>query len=249
MKKVEKTFMATVAAATLALISVPSANAVTPDSLYPLSGYWSSARVMKEYFDWRAYVGWGTIGTTNLLITIGTGASQGQITKAAFQALCGSAAAGTLAVWKPASEPTAASHFKAIMKSGGVVAASSACGWASQFAFNAIDREIVKAQNAINHGVNMNQHDEIAYDARHINDDLLAMESYYGQVARAMSNANAARNQVNQYCRNQTSESCKEARQTLNDSLSIAQAALDSFNRRGVQLHNDLREINHDIPS
>lgn len=237
-------------AGSLALLSITPANAVSPDSLYPLSGVWSAPRVMKEYFDWRGYVGWGTVSTVDLIIQVGVGASQGQFTKAAFTGLCGSVAAGVLGTWKPVSEPTVASHLKAIMKAGGVKAVATACGWASYAVFNVIDAETKKAQDAINHKVTAARLQEISNDAKNINNDLLAMEGYYHQIANALNNANAWRGIVNQTCRSsETAYSCNSARQSLKQALATAQTALNNFNHRGVQLHADLTEINHDIPS
>lgn len=249
MKKVQKTFLATLAAATLALGSAPPAGAMTPDSLYPLSGVWSSARVMSEYFDWRSFSGWGAIGLTNVLITAGTGQSQGQLTRAVFTEICGATAAGTLAVWKPRSDPTVASHLKAIMKAGGVVAAASACGWVSHFAFNTIDKEISNAQDAMNHKMSSGEVARAHSDANNINNDLTAMQGYYREVTAGLSNADAARKRIAASCGNPNSAGCLDARKTLKESLARAQDNLNRFNNKGQWLHDDLDTINHDIRS
>ncbi|PLT91322.1 hypothetical protein BMJ35_08615, partial [Sinorhizobium medicae] len=126
-----------------------SAHAVTPDNHQILSNFWTTANLIKETFDWRGWAGWGAVGATNVLITVATGASDGALTKVAFTSLCGSIAAGFVAAWKPADGPGAASHIKAIVKSGSVAAAASACGWATQAILKKTDSEMSAAHNAI----------------------------------------------------------------------------------------------------
>lgn len=228
---------------------------MTPDSLYPISGYWSSARTIKEIFDWRAFAGWGMVGTTNLIITVATGASQQQITKAAFQQLCGSAAAGLLGPWKPPSEPTAASHMEALMnnakqitKSAGVITASSVCGWVSHFAFNAINRDIPKEWDKMNHVMTPAHHRQVADDAKDINDDLLAVEKYHHAAARAMTSYYVWRDQVTQLCRSdETRDSCLSAIKQRDQSLREAQSAVGLMNTFGQALEDDLKVLHADM--
>jgi len=186
-KKLSATMMSVVMAGALV---APSANAVTPDSHIGLSGIWTTANMLKEYIDWRASAGWGTVGASNVLITTLMGGSSGEMTKAAFTAICGTTAAGLVANWKPLSAPTTASHIKAIVKGGTVVAASSACGWASKLAFNTIDTEIPKAQNFLNHTATPAQKTAVANATVDTLNEQLAMEA----AMKAMWNANSTAN-------------------------------------------------------
>lgn len=169
---------------------VPSANAVTPDTRIGLSGIWTTANMLKEYIDWRASAGWGAVGATNLLITKLMGESQGAMTKAAFTAICGTTAAGLVANWKPLSAPTTASHIKAIVKGGTTVGAASACGWASKFAFDTINKEIPKAQNFLNNTATPGQKNTAATATTNTLNEQLAMEA----AMKAMWNANSTAN-------------------------------------------------------
>jgi len=126
-----------------------SAHAVTPDNHLIVGGFWTTANMIKEYFDWRGWAGWGAVGLTNIVVIVATGDSEGAFTRALFTNLCGSTAAGFVAAWQPATGPGAASHIKAIVKSGAVSAAASACSWATQAILNRINLEIPAAQKAI----------------------------------------------------------------------------------------------------
>lgn len=144
---------AVLATATAAALAPSVSQAVTPDQRLSISGYWSFPRAFHEWFDWRSYAGWGTVGAVNAAAIALYGGSSGDVTTASFSALCGATASGVLATWKPASEPTAASHIKAIVKAGGVVAASSACSWISKTTFGKVNNEIPRAQNYINNNM------------------------------------------------------------------------------------------------
>nr|WP_315221730.1 hypothetical protein [uncultured Duganella sp.] len=186
----KKLSAATMAAVMAGALVAPSANAVTPDTRIGLSGIWTTANMLKEYIDWRASAGWGAVGATNLLITKLMGGSQGEMTKAAFTAICGTTAAGLVANWKPLSAPTTASHIKAIVKGGTTVGAASACGWASKFAFDTINKEIPKAQNFLNNTATPAQKSAAATATTNTLNEQLAMEA----AMKAMWNANSTAN-------------------------------------------------------
>lgn len=152
MKKALKhwTAAALMSATAAAALAPTASQAVTPDPRHSISGYWSFPRTFHEWFDWRSYAGWGTVGAVNVAAIAMYGGSWGDLTTAAFSSLCGGSAAGVLATWKPVSDPSAASHIKAMVKAGGVAAAAAGCGWVAKTTFSKMDSEIPKAQNYIN---------------------------------------------------------------------------------------------------
>lgn len=227
-----------------------AARAVTPDSGAAISNFWTAANMFKEYWDWRGWAGWGTVGAANVAITVATGDSDGQFTKAAFSALCGSGAAGFVAAWKPASGPTVASHAKAIVKAGSIAAVSSACGWAAPAIFRAIDSEIPKAQTAINNA-GSTKFAEIKGDAERWNNVLLTLESNFRSSARAFS---AAKTYADAYkAANCTSPSQNAVCADLDSSRASQQAKgsmyLKNFNQAGSDLSAALKELSTDIAS
>jgi hypothetical protein len=228
-----------------------SARAVTPDNGFALSGIWTQAKLLKEYIDWRAALGWGTIGTTNVLIAKITGASGGAMTKQVFTDICGTSAAGLMANWKPASEPTAASHIKSVVKSASVVGAASACGWVSQFAFNKINGEIPKAQSFINNTATQTEKNAISNTASETNSQLLAMEAALRSLSNAYNDHASNQRDFDANCKgsNSGSQFCNDVRTNLKNSTKNYDDALASFNRHGSQLSNDMASLNREIRS
>ncbi|ANP88264.1 hypothetical protein [Rhizobium leguminosarum] len=230
-----------------------SAHAVTPDHGQILSGFWTTANLIKEYFDWRGWAGWSAIGLTNVVITVATGDSNGAFTRALFTNLCGSTAAGFVAAWKPATRPGAATHIKAIVKAGTVIAAASACGWATQAILSKIDSEIPAAQRAIDNAQrnNVPNYKEIVDDKTKVNNAFLGIEKNYRDTALAL---NKAANLMRQYRRN----GCKAATQStlcadLDRRRAIAQAeaeqALLAFNNDGKTMSANVKELGYDVKS
>ncbi|CAN7295581.1 hypothetical protein [Acidovorax sp. Leaf78] len=155
------------AIATLAVLPTPSI-AVTPDPHYSISGFWTFPRAFTELFDWRSFAGWGSVGAINTVALALTGASEGDVTTAAFTTLCGSGTAAVLANWKPVSDPSASSHIKAIIKAAGVTSVASACNWVAPSIFGRMDLEIRKAQNYINYSMNATDLDDLKTAASRI---------------------------------------------------------------------------------
>lgn len=246
-----KKFSATMMSAVMAgALVVPSANAVTPDTHIGLSGIWTTAKLLKEYIDWRASTGWGAIGATNVLITKITGGSDGEMTKAVFTAMCGTTAAGLVANWKPASEPTTASHIKAIIKSATVVSAGSACGWASKFAFDKINGEIPKAQNFLNNTATPSQKSAVANAAAGANTQLLAMEAALRSLSNAKNDNDQNQAEFNRNCGgNNGSSYCNDIRTNLRNSQKNFDDALASFNRHGSSLRANMTALDANLRS
>ncbi|MDX0937463.1 hypothetical protein GOE04_29140 [Sinorhizobium medicae] len=229
------------------------AHAVTPDNGQILSGFWTTANLIKEYFDWRGWAGWSAVGVTNIIITVATGESNGAFTKAVFTNLCGSTAAGFVAAWKPADGPGAASHIKAIVKAGAVAGAANACAWATDAILKKIDSEIPAAQNAIGKAQRTNKpnYDEIVGDKTKVNNAFLAMEKNYRDISRALNDAAYWSSEWRRNgCSNRTQSTfCDE----LWDSRARAQAAagkkLVTFNDDGRDLSAYAKELAADVKS
>lgn len=231
----------------------PSAHAVTPDDGSIVGGFWSTANTIKMYFDWRSWGGWGAVGSTNVLITIGTGASHGAITRAAFTAICGSTAAGFLARWKPADGPTAAATMKAVAKAGAVVAASSACGWVSQFAFNKIDAEYVRAHRAIEDAKmhNVPNYNEIVDDKARATNAHLGIEESYKRAGLALT---LAKDRLDAYVRlgcetPRDSTACANLSEQRRAAQAEAELKVAQFNLYGAELSAQLKELAFDVKS
>ncbi|MFM9900627.1 MAG: hypothetical protein ACKVOT_06400 [Polaromonas sp.] len=231
----------------------PSAHAVTPDNGQILGGIWTTASLIKEYFDWRSWAGWGAVGVTNIVITVGTGGSNGQFTRAVFTNLCGSTAAGFVAAWRPSTEPGAATHIKAIAKAGATTAAASACGWATQAILSRIDAEIPRAQNAIDNAQRTNKpnYDEIVDDKTKVNNALLGIEQKYKEVAQSLTAAAARATEYrNANCSSPTqNNNCASLDQRRRNSQSLADSALVSFNAYGTELSKQIKELAFDVKS
>lgn len=230
-----------------------SAHAVTPDDHSILSAFWTPANLIKEYFDWRGWAGWGSVGATNMLITAATGESDGAFTKVVFTNLCGATAAGFVAAWKPADGPGAASHIKAIVKSGSVAAAASACGWATQATLKKTDSEMSAAHNAIDKAKRTDKpnYDEIVDDKTKVNNAFLAMEKNYRDIARAL---NDAAYWLSEWRRNGCST---RTQSTLCDDLerrrikaqAEAEGKLLAFNDDGRTMSANVKELGNDVKS
>lgn len=231
----------------------PSAHAVTPDNFQIVGGIWTTANMIKEYFEWRSWAGWTTIGLVDTVMTVGTGQSDGAFTKALFSNLCGGTAAGFVGAWKPSSPPGAATHIKAIVKGGTVVAASKACGWATQAYLSVIERNIPPAQNAIDSAQRNNKpnYDEIVDDKTKVNNSLVGLERKYQEVARAMTRAAArAVDYRNANCSSPTqSNICSSHDQRRRTATAAADAALVSFNNYGRDLSKNMKELGFDVKS
>ncbi|TBZ68888.1 hypothetical protein [Rhizobium leguminosarum] len=230
-----------------------SAHAVTPDNGQILSGFWTTANLVKEYFDWRGWAGWGAIGLTNVVITVATGESNGAFTRALFTNLCGSTAAGFVAAWKPATRPGAATHIKAIVKAGTVTAAASACGWATQAILSKIDSEIPAAQRAIDNAQrnNVPNYKEIVDDKTKVNNAFLGIEKNYRDTALAL---NKAADLMSQYRRNgctprTQSTLCADLYRRWANAQAEAEQKLLAFNDDGKTMSANVKELGHDVKS
>ena len=229
------------------------AHAVTPDNGQILSGIWTTANLIKEYFDWRGWAGWSAVGVVNIIITVATGESKGAFTKAVFTNLCGSTAAAVVATWKPADGPGAASHIKAIVKSGSVAAAASACGWATQAILKKTDSEMSAAHNAIDKAKRTDKpnYDEIVDDKTKVNNAFTAMEKNYRDIARALNDAAYWSSEWRRIgCSTRTQSTlCDE----LWDSRARAQAAAEkklvTFNDDGRDMSAYAKELAADVKS
>ncbi|MDW9372241.1 hypothetical protein GOB07_31720 [Sinorhizobium meliloti] len=230
-----------------------SAHAVTPDDHSILSAFWTPANLIKEYFDWRGWAGWGAVGATNMLITAGTGESDGAFTKVVFTNLCGATAAGFVAAWKPADGPGAASHIKAIVKAGSVAAASSACGWATEAILKKIDSEMSAAHNAIDKAKRTDKpnYDEIVDDKTKVNNAFLAMEKNYRDIALALNKAaDLGREYRKNGCTTRTqSTRCDDLQRRRANAQADAEKKLVTFNDDGRDMSAYAKELAADVKS
>lgn len=229
------------------------AHAVTPDNHQILSGFWTTANLIKETFDWRGWAGWGSVGATNVLITLGTGESKGALTKAVFTNLCGSIAAGFVAAWKPADGPGAASHIKAIVKAGSVAAAASACGWATEAILKKTDSEMSAAHNAIDKAKRTDKpnYDEIVDDKTKVNNAFLAMEKNYRDIALALNKAaDLGREYRKNGCTTRTqSTRCDDLQRRRANAQADAEKKLVTFNDDGRDMSAYAKELAADVKS
>ncbi|MDX0510639.1 hypothetical protein GOL87_26685 [Sinorhizobium medicae] len=230
-----------------------SAHAVTPDNGQILSGFWTTANLVKEYFDWHGWAGWGAVGLTNIVITVATGESDGAFTKAVFTHLCGSTAAGFVAAWKPADGPGAASHIKAIVKTGSVAAAASACGWATQAILKKIDSEMSAAHKAIENAKRTDKpnYDEIVGDKTKVNNAFLAMEKNYRDIARALNNAAFWSSEWRRNgCSPRTQSTlCDDLERRRSKAQAEAEGKLLAFNDDGRTMSANVKELASDVKS
>ncbi|WQP05873.1 hypothetical protein U8C39_29015 [Sinorhizobium meliloti] len=230
-----------------------SAHAVTPDDHSILSAFWTPADLIKEYFDWRGWAGWGSVGATNLLIMAGTGESDGAFTKAVFTNLCGGIAAGVVAAWKPADGPGAASHIKAIVRAGSVTAAASACGWATQATLKKIDSEMSAAHKAIENDKKNNKpnYDEILGDKAKVNNAFTAMEKNYRDIALALNKAaDLMRDYRRNGCKPETqSTTCADLDRRRAKAQAEAEQKLIAFNDDGRTMSANVKELASDVKS
>ncbi|MFZ6846335.1 hypothetical protein [Undibacterium sp. RuTC16W] len=248
-KKIAATCMSALIASSLV---VPSAHAYD-EPQFALSGIWTQAKLLKEYIDWRSSAGWGTMGAANILITKMSGGTDGQMTKAVFSAICGTAASGLMANWKPLSEPTAASHFKAIVKSASIVGASSTCGWVSQFAFNKINQEIPNAQKYLNQNASQREKSDVANDAADANSHLLEMEAAFKALSQTRASIDFYGNKMNaNNCTNIANINsfvCTDSKRLQNEARANFDTLMAKINFSGSKLWGDLSGINAEIHS
>ncbi|MDX0179283.1 hypothetical protein GOC37_33485, partial [Sinorhizobium meliloti] len=215
--------------------------------------FWTTANLIKETFDWRGWAGWGSVGATNVLITLGTGESKGALTKAVFTNLCGSIAAGFVAAWKPADGPGAASHIKAIVKAGSVAAAASACGWATEAILKKTDSEMSAAHNAIDKAKRTDKpnYDEIVDDKTKVNNAFLAMEKNYRDIALALNKAaDLGREYRKNGCTTRTqSTRCDDLQRRRANAQADAEKKLVTFNDDGRDMSAYAKELAADVKS
>ncbi|WP_322886438.1 hypothetical protein U8C40_15335 [Sinorhizobium medicae] len=230
-----------------------SAHAVTPDNHSILSAFWTPANLIKEYFDWRGWAGWGAVGATNMLITLGTGESDGAFTKVVFTNLCGATAAGFVAAWKPADGPGAASHIKAIVKAGAVAGAANACGWATDAILKKIDSEMSAAHKAIENDKknNLPNYHEILGDKMKVNNVFTAMEKNYRDIALALNKAEDLKSEWRRNgCSPRTQSTlCDDLERRRKQAQADAEKKLVTFNDDGRTLSARVKELASDVKS
>lgn len=243
-----------------ALTWMPTANSAVINPFLPiatgpaLSEYWTYPRLFKQYFDWRSSAGWGTIGATNVAITLAShGSNDGSFTKALFSDLCGTVAAGLVAKWKPASDPAAAANMKAIVKGGITAAASSACGWATELGISVMNKEIPRAQNAINSARNSNQpnYNEIVYDVANVNVYQNNMEKNYRDLGQANRKARISMDEYRRAnCTSRTmNQNCQYRFDEYRRYTAVATQALADMNKNGEIMNRHLQELGRDVKS
>ncbi|MGO7345584.1 hypothetical protein ACC713_35560 [Rhizobium johnstonii] len=229
------------------------AHAVDPDNGEILSGFWTTANLIKEYFDWRGWAAWGSIGALNVIITSATGASDGAFTKAVFTSLCGATAAGFVAAWKPATGPGAATHIKAIVKAGSVTAVSSACGWATHAILSKIDSEIPAAQKAIDKAKKEDEknYNEIVDDKTRVNNAFLGIEMNHRDAARAVTSAGKLLRQYQSNGCEPTTPStlCTDLYRRWAQALAEAQKKVDTLNEDGRAMTVGVQDLDTDVKS
>lgn len=244
-QKIKKTAVAAIAASFL-LGGMAPVHAVTPDNLGWVSGYWSTGRVMKGWLDWRSALGWGTIGLANSAITALSGASGGQFTKAAMQAVCGTSAAGVLATWTPKSEPQTASHVKSVVKAAGVVGASSTCGWLTQFAFHQIDGHIPIAQNYVNRNMTGGSFKALQTTMGAIEYEMDEYQKLMRELADATRQMDYAADSYNRArCWPNKDAPCNIWRNDYDKQRARRDRLIASMNRQGNDFYNNMKNVNN----
>lgn len=229
---------------------VSSAHAVNPDPQFALSGIWTQTKLLLEYFDWRSGLGWGTIGSSNVLVSKITGASDGAMTKAVYTAICGTTAAGLLAKWTPRAEPGWAYHMKSIVKSGSVVGAASVCGWSSQFAFQQMDQQSARAALTYElSGPNITR--RIDNDERAASSEHISLQTLTRTLSRAEGEAISLRRESRRLnCgANPPTQQCNSIRARLLVAVINYDNALAGVNNHGRALSADLHQLNIDLSS
>jgi hypothetical protein len=240
----------TTAALAVCAATTPSAMAVDHDSGAWISNYWNTGKVLKEWLDWRAALGWGLIGSSNAIITATQGASKGDVTRAVVSTMCGTTAAGVLATWKPLSEPTTASHVKAIVKGASVVAASSACGWMTHYAFRIIDNGIGPAQRSIN-SLSPQDTSTLKSTMEDQNKVFLAwqneLEYYNSAVAESQS---ALQRYHDMHCQTPHQDyQCNDAWDNYQTAEGRKRGLLQNMNDYGDRLHKNIQKVNQLVHS
>lgn len=256
MKTTSATLMLCVALSSV--VVTPAANAVIPilpiATGAPLSDYWTFPRLFKQYFDWRSSAGWGAIGAGNVAITLASqGTNNGAFTKSLFSDLCGTVASGLVANWKPASEPSAAGNMKAVVKGGVTVAAASACGWATEWGISIMNREIPRAQAAINHARTNNpaNYKEIVADTTKVTIYQNNMEKNYRDIGQFDRKARIAMNLFRTSGCKFASDNdvCNEHYSEYVSFKSSSRQALVNFNKNAILMDNNLQELGDDVKS
>lgn len=125
--------------------TAPPAKADEPAQWF---GNWNTqGTLLKEWFEWRAATGWGVIGVVNIITSYARKDPRDVFTKQVVTSICGAAAAGLLAMWKPPGAGNWEAHFASIIKGGSVVGIASFCGWVTEMAFIVANLAKKKAEN------------------------------------------------------------------------------------------------------
>lgn len=249
-KNLTKTTSATVSVIMLScsLMVVPSAHAVTPDNgaaAIPAIGGNSG----REFFNMKAALGWGYVGATNTLITAVTGASKGQVTRAAVQSICGSGAAGVFANWKPAAGPTTLAAMKAIAKGGAVAATGSFCGWATQGTLALVNKYSPAADSFFN-GAPPATKNATNTQVRNAQIDLTNINNALAGAAAARDSIlNATKYYNDNRCSTFPSQRCQSISNEITYFSAQQQSYLTIINNAGKDLEASLKNINNLIKS
>lgn len=127
-----------------------ASHAVTPDNGQMLSQWWNFGELFNSWFDWKSYIGWGSVAAVNVAALTMSGASLGTLTTASFSALCGSFAAGLNAKWQPRAAAESTAGILAMVKAGSVTAAATGCGWIASQTFAKYDVAVGQAITKVN---------------------------------------------------------------------------------------------------
>ena len=229
-------------------LMVPSAHAVTPDQNFALSGIWTTAVLLSEYLDWRAALGWGSVGATNVLVTYLNGASAGQMTKASFSALCGTTAAALMVNWKPSSAPGFRSHMIAVARSATIVGAATACGWVSLRTFDIINEQAFKAnvKYELAPGFRKNR---VNSEERAINFEHSVLQTSMKSLEEANNWLKTVRIKYRQAncAANSGTQQCSSLRQDIVAAGNRLDASLNAVNEHGRSLSAGLQQIGAEL--
>lgn len=240
----------------LRLLAVSAAfaacSATTPSAFAAnkwFSDYWTTGRVLREWLDWRAATGWALVGAGNVLLTATwANASNAKITQTAVGALCGTSAAGVMATWKPVAEATAASHIKAIMKGGSVVAASTACQWMTALGFQVINHGIPIAQRGID-GMSLKNGSELQGTMMDVHTDYVVEASSLVDYKNAVAELKAAFDNVraSKCGGSDNTPVCKKAWDKYDAAMLKETNALAQLNSYGRDLKVNMNRVNETI--
>jgi hypothetical protein len=148
------------------------------------------------------------------------------------------------------SEPTTASHIKAIVKGASVVAASTACGWFTHYAFKIIDNGIPPAQRAVN-SLSSQDFSTLKSTMDDQNKVFLQwqneLEYYNSAVAESQS---ALQRYHDMRCQTpQQDYQCNEAWDNYQTAEGRKRGLLRNMNDYGDRLHKNIQKVNQIVHS